>query len=575
MAPDPRPGRGLAAGLITGAVAGAIVSAWPVIRAIWWWSPETVITGSLVFGWIELAEHTTLLYRLAFVALIVGVPAAIKPVRLRIYEVLWCLITRHRIRTCFSEFIITNRTGSLPLILWAVPTPVGERIWIWLRPGLCLDDLLNRLDKIAVACWATAATAEAAASGNAAFIRLDIKRRDALTGTITSPLLEVIKGGSPPALRDSAPVPTALDLPEVTASRGHPRQADAHQASRSQDARCGITCCPGPRRHHRLALTASRHPGPATTTGPSGHGLTTGPEVPLPPLGEGEPAMTGPAPATGTSPAGPMLSMFDPIFVGIDEFGHPVRIRVIYKNLLAAGEPGGGKSGLLNTFAAHAALSAGSRLVLFDGKIVELGYFKDVADEFVGADIDHAITTLLRLQKVMDNRYAWLHAHRRRKIEPADGINVIVIIFDEIALYSTLLGTEQQQRQFVALLRDLVARGRAAAMPVIAATQRPSVDIIPKSLRDLFGYRAAFRCTSHGSSDIILGDGWTSAGISATDISPVNPGEAFLIAEGGTPQRIKAPYLTDDDIKALADYAAWTRRTGILAAPAGPAIAVA
>ena len=34
--------------------------------------------------------------------------------------------------------------------------------------------------------------------------------------------------------------------------------------------------------------------------------------------------MTGPAPAPGTIPAGPMLSMFDPIFVGIDEFGHPV-----------------------------------------------------------------------------------------------------------------------------------------------------------------------------------------------------------------------------------------------------------
>ena len=53
-----------------------------------------------------------------------------------------------------------------------------------------------------------------------------------------------------------------------------------------------------------------------------------------------------------------MLSMFDPIYVGIDEFGHPVAIRIIYKNLLAAGEPGGGKSGLLNTLTAHAALSA-------------------------------------------------------------------------------------------------------------------------------------------------------------------------------------------------------------------------
>jgi hypothetical protein len=209
---------GIAAGLITGAIVGALVAAWPVLRAIWWWTPETAITGSLVFGWIELAEHTTLIYRLASVALIVGFPAAVKPVRTRINEILWCLVTRHRIRTCFSEFIITNRTGSLPLILWAHPTPVGERVWIWLRPGLSLNDLLDRLDKIAVACWATAAVAETASPSNAAFVRVDIKRRDALTGTLTSPLLEIIKAGNPPALRDPVPVPTALDLPQVTAS---------------------------------------------------------------------------------------------------------------------------------------------------------------------------------------------------------------------------------------------------------------------------------------------------------------------------------------------------------------------
>ena len=287
--------------------------------------------------------------------------------------------------------------------------------------------------------------------------------------------------------------------------------------------------------------------------------------------------MNAPAARPGDPiPAGPMLSMFDPIHVGIDEFGQPLSIRLIYRNLLAAGEPGGGKSGLLNTLAAHTALSAASRLVLFDAKQVELGMWDQTADEFVGPDITHAITTLLRLQKVMDNRYAWLRARRRRKIEPADGLNVITSIFDEIAVYATVLGTEHEQRQFVSLLRNLVARGRAAAMPVIAATQRPSVDIIPKSLRDLFGYRAAFRCTSTGSSDIILGDGWSGAGYSATGISPVNPGEALLIAEGGIPQRIKAAYLSDADITALADYAAWTRRTPPQTTiTAGPAAAVA
>ncbi len=213
---------GLAAGLITAAVAGAIVAAWPVIRAIWWWTPETALIGSLIYGWVQLAEHTTLTYRLVAVVVFTGAPAAVKPVRARLNQVTWCLITRHRIRTCFSEFIITNRTGSLPLILWARPTPVGERVWIWLRPGLALDEIQDRLDKIAVACWASTALAEAASRSNAAFVRLDIKRRDALTGTITSPLLALIKPEVPATQRDPIAVPTALDLSQVTASEVTP-----------------------------------------------------------------------------------------------------------------------------------------------------------------------------------------------------------------------------------------------------------------------------------------------------------------------------------------------------------------
>ena len=209
---------GLAFGLITGLAAGAIVSAWPVIRAIWWWAPETALFGGLITGWIELAGHTTLVYRLAAVAAIVGVPAAVKPVRGWLNALAWCLITRHRVRTCFSEFIITNRTGSLPLILWTQPSRVGERVWVWLRPGLSLDDIQGRLDKIATACWAATATAEPASTSNAAYIRMDIKRRDALTGSVRSPLLALIPPATPARDTDPAPQPTALDLADVTAA---------------------------------------------------------------------------------------------------------------------------------------------------------------------------------------------------------------------------------------------------------------------------------------------------------------------------------------------------------------------
>src|SRR5881394_322214 len=108
------------------------------------------------------------------------------------------------------------------------------------------------------------------------------------------------------------------------------------------------------------------------------------------------------------------LSMFDPLFLGIDEFGQPVYLDMVFHNILAGGEPGGGKSGLLNTITAHAALSTDCRLVLLDGKLVELGPWRDVADEFVGPDLDHAIDVLRRLQLVVNNRYAWLLAKNRR-----------------------------------------------------------------------------------------------------------------------------------------------------------------
>jgi S-DNA-T family DNA segregation ATPase FtsK/SpoIIIE len=261
-------------------------------------------------------------------------------------------------------------------------------------------------------------------------------------------------------------------------------------------------------------------------------------------------------------PIGPIMSMYDPIFIGIDEMRQPVYLPLIYRNILAAGEPGGGKSGLIQCIGCHAALCDRTRLVLLDGKQVELGMLAPAADKFVGPDIDEAIITLRRLQQVMNNRYSWLAARRRRKIEQTDDVNVIVVIIDEIAYFSATVGDERQQREFIALLRDLVARGRAAGIIVVAATQRPSVDIIPKSMRDLFGYRAAFRCTSSGSSDIILGDGWSGSGFCATDITPTSQGVCYLIAEGGTPRKIKVAYLTDSDIAHIADYAVAIRRTG-------------
>jgi S-DNA-T family DNA segregation ATPase FtsK/SpoIIIE len=271
---------------------------------------------------------------------------------------------------------------------------------------------------------------------------------------------------------------------------------------------------------------------------------------------------------TDRVPVGPRLSMFDPMFIGIDEFGHHVTLDIVFHNLLMAGEPGAGKSGLINLVAATAALAENTRLVLLDAKYVELGPYRHIADAFIGDDIDAAISVLRRLLTVARNRYLWILSQRRRKVDRDDHLTVIVTIIDELAMYSTVLGSKAQQEEFEGLLRGLVSLGRACGMPVVAATQRTSWDIIPASLRDLFGYRCAFRCTTNGSSDVILGQGWADLGYTATDIDPDNRGAAWLLADGGIPKRIKAAYLCDDDIYAIADYAAWLRHPAGTTTPA-------
>lgn len=207
---------GVLFGLIVAAVAASVVAVWPVIRVIWWWLPELFLTGGLVTGWFELASHTGLIVRLVIVGAVVGIPAALPPVRRRLYAVAWCQISRHRIRTCFNEFIITNRTGSLPLILGARPTPAGERLWVFLRPGLSLADIQERAEKIAAGCWANSVIADQASTSNSALVRIDIKRRDPLTGVISSPLAAVI-GDRMPGTKPVAvpPPPVNLDLTDV------------------------------------------------------------------------------------------------------------------------------------------------------------------------------------------------------------------------------------------------------------------------------------------------------------------------------------------------------------------------
>src|SRR6266545_3478328 len=102
-----------------------------------------------------------------------------------------CVVSRHRLRTCMSQLAVTNRDGRLPWIVWIRPSPVGERAWLWMIPGLSVDDINNRTEALAAACWARETRIERART-RAMVVRVDIVRRDPLSEPkpIDNPLMD-------------------------------------------------------------------------------------------------------------------------------------------------------------------------------------------------------------------------------------------------------------------------------------------------------------------------------------------------------------------------------------------------
>jgi hypothetical protein len=127
----------------------------------------------------EWGVYTT--FGVAIVAIV-----AIGPVRRYVTRRYWCVVVRHRARACFRSTWTMTYDGTLPYLLWARPTSVGERIRVWLPAGLSVDELESVTDKLAAACWAREARVDherkCAASAVIHIIRRDpLESGDTLT----------------------------------------------------------------------------------------------------------------------------------------------------------------------------------------------------------------------------------------------------------------------------------------------------------------------------------------------------------------------------------------------------------
>jgi DNA segregation ATPase FtsK/SpoIIIE-like protein len=247
-------------------------------------------------------------------------------------------------------------------------------------------------------------------------------------------------------------------------------------------------------------------------------------------------------------------SLWEPLSLGVDEDGNAVSIGLPERNLLLGGEPGAGKSVTLSLLIAAAALDPAVTLTLLDGKQVELAPWSGSAEHFVGPDMAGAIDVLKDLCAEMDRRYGVLLSSGLRKIERDGDFGLHVVAIDELAFYMRG-GTKDERTELSETLRDLISRGRAAGMIVVAATQKPSNDIVPTFVRDLFSFRMALRCTTPEASDTILGQGWAKEGFSASTLDPTTRGVGYLLAEGAVPVKVRTHFLDDDAIGGLANLA--------------------
>ena len=248
---------------------------------------------------------------------------------------------------------------------------------------------------------------------------------------------------------------------------------------------------------------------------------------------EGADPLTGPArPRPDTAVA----TVADGAPFAVDENGRPVVLPLVEASGLIGGRPGAGKSVGLSLIAAAAVEAPDAVLWAVDLKGgVELGPWLPATTR--AATTNTAAADLFAaLDGVMTERLERLALDGARKLVPTADEPLIVLLVDELA---------ELEKDQLAQLRRLVSLGRAPGISIWAATQRPSADLIPTSLRGLFRFAFSFPIKRRRDSDVILGDGWAADGVDASTLKA--PGQCWAILDDGA-VRCRSWLMTDADI---------------------------
>ncbi|WP_051760388.1 helix-turn-helix domain-containing protein [Herbidospora cretacea] len=241
-----------------------------------------------------------------------------------------------------------------------------------------------------------------------------------------------------------------------------------------------------------------------------------------------------------------VTSIHDPIELGVFEDGTPVRVSFLRRHGLFGGVSGSGKSGGQNVLLGNLTACADTIVWGVDLKRgMELLPWASCLDRI--ATTPREAEALFRdAVAILDGRAETLAMQGLRVWEPTPDAPALVIVTDEYA--------ELSDEAPIALAHadSIARRGRAPAVQLVIATQRPSQKTMGNSaVRSQMDIRISYRVRERRDVDLILGQGMHKAGWHADKLDA--PGK-FLISspDHDIPRRARGYLLEDDTVQRAA-----------------------
>jgi DNA segregation ATPase FtsK/SpoIIIE, S-DNA-T family len=262
-------------------------------------------------------------------------------------------------------------------------------------------------------------------------------------------------------------------------------------------------------------------------------------------------------PLTEPIPALPVPETVDlrAVQVGLQEDGEPWCLRVLGTHLLLAGVTESGKSSVLWS------LLRGLAPAIYEGTVVvwaldpkggmELGPGEALFARFCAEDFEAMADMLDEAVAVMQKRTRRCRAEGVRLHTPTVKEPLILVVIDEIATLTAYQADRKLRARFDRSIGLLLSQGRGPGVSVLGALQDPRMEVL--GFRGLFPTRVALQLDEPGQVDMVLGPGARDQGALCDKIPDSLRGVAYVRVEGvREPTRVRAAYVTDDDITAMA-----------------------